>query len=107
MGIKGHMENAAKRPKTEKPTLEAIKYNSGKLQLLDQKKLPFGFSYINVESVQDGWTAIREMNVRGAPLIAISAALSLCVEAYQKRADDATVDAAAAWLLQQLDFLKT
>ncbi len=45
------------------PTLEAIKFNNDSLELLDQLKLPFETSYINIESVQDGWSAINEMKV--------------------------------------------
>lgn len=44
-------------------TLEAIKYNNGKLQLLDQLKLPFETTYLDIETVQDGWNAIHKMNV--------------------------------------------
>lgn len=44
-------------------TLEAIKFNNGKLELLDQLKLPFETSYIRIETVQDGWDAINKMNV--------------------------------------------
>ena len=62
------------------PTLVAIKYEHGTLQLLDQLQLPFTFTYIPITSVQQGWQAIRNMNVRGAPAIAITAALSVCVE---------------------------
>lgn len=44
-------------------SLEAIKFKNGKLELLDQLKLPFSTSYISIESVQDGWDAISEMKV--------------------------------------------
>lgn len=44
-------------------TLEAIKYNNGKLELLDQLKLPFESVYLNIETIQDGWNAIHKMNV--------------------------------------------
>ncbi len=44
-------------------SLEAIKYKDGKLELLDQLKLPHETIYLNIETLQDGWKAINEMNV--------------------------------------------
>ena len=46
-------------------SLEAIKFKNGKLEILDQLKLPFETIYITLETVQDGWDAISEMKVRG------------------------------------------
>ena len=46
-------------------SLEAIKYKNGKLELLDQLKLPFESIYIKIDTIQDGWKAINEMRVRG------------------------------------------
>jgi methylthioribose-1-phosphate isomerase len=44
-------------------TLEAIKFNNGSLEILDQLKLPFQTDYLKVETIQDGWLAINEMKV--------------------------------------------
>ena len=44
-------------------SLEAIKYQDGKLELLDQLRLPHETIYLNIETLQDGWKAINEMNV--------------------------------------------
>lgn len=65
-------------------SLLAIKYERGKLELLDQRLLPFESTYILVESPQAAHDAIRSMVVRGAPAIGCTAAL-----------------ATAAWLVQQ------
>ena len=46
-------------------SLEAIKYKNGKLEILDQLKLPFESVYINIGTIQDGWKSIHEMRVRG------------------------------------------
>jgi len=88
-------------------TLEAIKYKNGSLQLLDQLQLPFKFEYLDIQTTQQGWQAIRDMNVRGAPAIAIAAALSLSVEALAMRAELTSTEAACEWLCTKLDFLKT
>ena len=62
------------------PTLEAIRYSRGKLQLLDQLKLPTETVFMDVPDCDACWTAIKDMNVRGAPAIAIAAALALAVD---------------------------
>ena len=69
------------------PTLEAIKYERGSLQLLDQTKLPREFLYLPIPDAEAGWEAIKAMNVRGAPAIAISAVLSLAVECEGRRGE--------------------
>lgn len=60
--------------------LEAIRYQRGSLQLLEQRRLPQDTEWVQVCTAKDGWQAIRDMTVRGAPAIGISAALSLAVE---------------------------
>ncbi|KAF2206035.1 Methylthioribose-1-phosphate isomerase [Delitschia confertaspora ATCC 74209] len=60
--------------------LQAIKYSRGQLEILDQLKLPHAEEYDHVYSSTDAWHAIKEMRTRGAPAIAIVAALGLAVE---------------------------
>ena len=59
--------------------LQAIKYRRGKLQILDQLKLPYQEDFLEVSSPEDAWDVIKNMQVRGAPAIAIVAALSVAV----------------------------
>ena len=59
--------------------LQAIKYSRGKLEILDQLRLPHEEVFVNIQTVQDAWDAIHSMQVRGAPAIAIVAALSIAV----------------------------
>ncbi|KAK2812344.1 S-methyl-5-thioribose-1-phosphate isomerase [Emmonsiellopsis sp. PD_5] len=61
-------------------SLQAIKYHRDGLEVLDQLQLPHVEKYDPIHSAKDGWHAIKEMRVRGAPAIAIVAALSLAVE---------------------------
>lgn len=61
-------------------SLQAIKYDGDHVLILDQLKLPHIEEYVAVRTAQEGWHAIREMRVRGAPAIAIVAILSLAVE---------------------------
>ncbi|XP_064614324.1 LOW QUALITY PROTEIN: methylthioribose-1-phosphate isomerase-like [Liolophura sinensis] len=60
--------------------LEAIRYERGKLDILDQLLLPHDTDYIEVQNVDQGWNVIKKMQVRGAPAIAIVGSLSLAVE---------------------------
>ena len=46
-------------------TLEAIKYVRGKLQVLDQLKLPHEFVYDDVSSCEEAFDCIKSMRVRG------------------------------------------
>lgn len=61
-------------------SLQAIRYQRGSLELLDQLRLPFESVFIPIKSCKDAFLAIKDMNVRGAPAIAISAVLSLAVD---------------------------
>lgn len=72
--------------------LQAIKYQRGKLQILDQLKLPYQEIFVDITSSQDAWNAIKKMQVRGAPAIAIVAALSLAVwlESYLRENGEAS-----------------
>eukprot|EP00118_Oscarella_pearsei_P012447 m.91760 g.91760 ORF g.91760 m.91760 type:complete len:359 (+) comp36709_c0_seq6:3216-4292(+) len=65
-------------------SLVAIKYERGRLEVLDQLQLPLKSVYKCVDTVQDGWDVIRQMKVRGAPAIAIVGALSVAVELHRR-----------------------
>ncbi|CAG0896167.1 unnamed protein product [Cyprideis torosa] len=86
-------------------TLEAIKYNNGKLRILDQLRLPEESVFIEIETVEDGWTVINKMQVRGAPAIAIVGCLSLAVElhtvSFQTHYD------LLSWVTEKVDYLVT
>lgn len=57
-----------------KESFETIRMEDGKLILLDQRKLPGEIAYITAETVEDVYCAIKDMAVRGAPLIGSTAA---------------------------------
>ncbi|KAF7995667.1 hypothetical protein HCN44_006774 [Aphidius gifuensis] len=69
-------------------TLEAIKWENGKLEILDQILLPAITRYVPVRGVEDGWKVINKMQVRGAPAIAIVGCLSLAVELQNEKLQD-------------------
>uniref|UniRef100_A0A2P2MA57 Methylthioribose-1-phosphate isomerase n=1 Tax=Rhizophora mucronata TaxID=61149 RepID=A0A2P2MA57_RHIMU len=85
--------------------LQSICYKRGSLQLLDQRKLPLETVYLDIHDSTDGWSAIRDMVVRGAPAIAITAALSLAVEVFNLESFDGTASDAASFLGKKLNYL--
>lgn len=86
--------------------LEAIRYKSGHLQILNQLKLPHQEEYDEVRSAEDGWHAIKDMRTRGAPAIAIVAALSLAVELQNTTISD-KAEEVAAFIIEKLNYLVT
>lgn len=89
--------------------LEAIQYSRGSLRILNQLALPHETIFEPVSTVQDGHAAIKTMKTRGAPAIAIVAALSLAVEVNDRHSKGEFKNAAEAskFLLDSLEYLKT
>jgi len=67
------------------------------VEVIDQTKLPHEFALIRLETPEDCARAIRDMNVRGAPLIGATAAYGICL-ALRADPSDAALDAACAML---------
>jgi methylthioribose-1-phosphate isomerase len=88
--------------------LQAIKYMRGKLEVLDQLRLPHEFHYDNVATAEEAFDTIKSMRVRGAPAIAIVAALALAVELHNgtKLAANASADETIVHIDERLDCLK-
>jgi methylthioribose-1-phosphate isomerase len=51
--------------------------NPESVQVIDQRKLPFLFEIFELKTVEDAFFAIKEMVVRGAPLIGVTAAYGM------------------------------
>lgn len=63
------------QPQAQAPgVLEPLQWDDGALLLLDQRLLPGQTVYLRLTTPQEVWEAIRELKVRGAPAIGISAA---------------------------------
>lgn len=86
--------------------LEAIKYEPGVLRVLDQLQLPHSESYDHIATTQDAWEAIKSMRVRGAPAIAIVAALGLAVELHNCKMPEEAAKTAIL-IEERLDYLVT
>jgi methylthioribose-1-phosphate isomerase len=90
--------------------LEAIRYtNEGlpRLEILDQLQLPHTSHYDAILTAEDGWQAIRHMRTRGAPAIAIVAALSLAVELGASKIGGGTAAEARDFIHGRLAYLVT
>ncbi|KAJ2058398.1 S-methyl-5-thioribose-1-phosphate isomerase [Coemansia sp. S146] len=90
--------------------LQAIRWARPRLDVLDQLLLPHASTYIDVGSSADGHRAIATMQTRGAPAIAIVAALSLAAEllgSSRQVVAQLEAESAAAFVEQRLDYLAT
>lgn len=67
------------------PTVE---WNNGVVRLLDQSRLPEHVEFLDCKDYQTVATAIRELKVRGAPAIGITAAMGVALGAQAVQAQD-------------------
>ncbi|RDW77260.1 methylthioribose-1-phosphate isomerase [Coleophoma cylindrospora] len=85
--------------------LEAIKYERGTLDVLDQLRLPHETHFDRVSTCEEAFDCIKAMRVRGAPAIAIVAALALAVE-LEKQTDGCTKkEDLVKYINHKLDYL--
>lgn len=86
--------------------LQAIRYSRGQLEILDQLKLPHAEEYDHIYSSTDAWHAIKEMRTRGAPAIAIVAALALAVELTNMKLSS-VAEEVKIFIIEKLNYLVT
>jgi S-methyl-5-thioribose-1-phosphate isomerase len=89
------------------------------LKVLDQLLLPHTVSYIDIEHIDTAWQVIRSMQVRGAPLIALTAVLGLSVHLQRHAATElansgsqhpttgSAANAVQSYVQEKLDYLAT
>jgi len=72
----------------EKP-MRTIEWDSaaGRLKLIDQRDLPSRLTYVHLKNYQETAEAIRNMTVRGAPAIGITAAYGMALAGIQSKAN--------------------
>jgi methylthioribose-1-phosphate isomerase len=71
--------------------------DAGTVSVIDQTRLPFEFEVVALRSLEDAARAIRDMIVRGAPLIGVTAAYGVAL-AMREDPSDAMLDRAVATL---------
>jgi len=67
------------RHSTAAPRYDPVRYERGRLTVLDQTRLPRETVYAALTELDQVETAIRTLQVRGAPLIGIAAAYGVCI----------------------------
>ncbi len=75
------------------------------VQIIDQRRLPHRYEVFDLRSHADGAFAIREMLVRGAPLIGATAAWSLYLAALEANRAGLAGDAARSFIREAADAL--
>eukprot|EP00759_Apiculatamorpha_spiralis_P052353 PhF_6_TR5669/c0_g1_i2/m.8347/K08963/mtnA; methylthioribose-1-phosphate isomerase len=88
-------------------TLIAIKYTRGELDILNQRLIPMKFEYDRCTTVENAHEAIVTMRVRGAPAIAVVAALAVAVDAIHTIPKDSSPPQVADEIKKKLDYLAT
>lgn len=76
--------------------------NNDTVQVIDQRKLPFQFETVDLKTVEDTFFAIKEMVVRGAPLIGVTAAYGMYLALLKFDGDDLET-----YLNEKADYLKS
>ena len=71
-------------------TVEPVKFQEGRLIILDQTRLPSEEVYEELQTKEAVWDAIYKLKVRGAPAIGVAAAYGLCVAVRGCGEDDLT-----------------
>ena len=66
--------------------MRTIEWREGVVLTIDQRFLPLREEWIEIRNCMDAASAIKEMKVRGAPLIGVTAAYGLALTAYHSRA---------------------
>lgn len=58
---------------------DSVRWENGRLVILDQTELPIKVEYKELTSLVEVWEAIRQLKVRGAPAIGIAAGYGICL----------------------------
>ncbi len=74
---------------TQSAYYQTVSWQNGKVRLIDQTLLPAQLVYIECDTVESLWEAIRSLRVRGAPAIGIASAFGVAIAAIRAAASDA------------------
>jgi len=64
--------------------VEALHWGEDRLRIIDQTRLPGEVAYLQLETLESVWQAIRRLQVRGAPAIGVCAAYGVLVGVQEK-----------------------
>ncbi|HUK29351.1 MAG TPA: S-methyl-5-thioribose-1-phosphate isomerase [Candidatus Acidoferrales bacterium] len=65
--------------------VKTVEWVNGRVRMIDQTKLPYKFTYVNLQNYHQVAAAIKGMIVRGAPAIGAAAAMGLALTANANR----------------------
>jgi methylthioribose-1-phosphate isomerase len=88
---------------TTLPLPRSVQWNDTHITLLDQQALPLSIEYLELQTLEDVWDAIKTLKVRGAPAIGITAAFGLALAA--SRYEEDNISAFKARLDKDRDYL--
>lgn len=71
--------------------VDTISWKNGKVRFIDQTLLPGKLKFVESDSVERLWTAIKRLEVRGAPAIGIAGALGAVLAAYSARSSSVSI----------------
>jgi methylthioribose-1-phosphate isomerase len=84
--------------------MRSVEWNKGQVRMIDQKRIPWELTHVDLPNYQAVAAAITDMTVRGAPAIGASAAFGMALAAQQSSAQ--TIDALLDDLRQAATTLK-
>ncbi len=67
---------------------DTMTYSNGVMTIIDQTKLPTELVLLDIDNIKDGWEAIKQLKVRGAPAIGIAAAYTLYISVKDFEGED-------------------
>ena len=71
-----------------KPVIKTLWWKSGRLYIIDQRKLPEKEKIRELKSIRDVWESIRNLSIRGAPAIGCVAAYGIALSALKAETKD-------------------
>ena len=71
-----------------RPVIKTVWWEKNKLYIIDQRALPGREKIIELKSVRDVWSAIRNLSIRGAPAIGCVAAYGIALSALNTGTSD-------------------
>jgi methylthioribose-1-phosphate isomerase len=80
--------NKCKKQKMDDSKVKTLIWDNKSLKLIDQRKLPFEEIYVDCKTAEDVGLAIKDMIVRGAPALGVTAAYGAALAARQYTGND-------------------
>lgn len=88
---------------TTLPLPRSVQWNDTHITLLNQQALPLSIEYLELQTLENVWDAIKTLKVRGAPAIGITAAFGLALAA--SRYEETNIHAFKARLDKDRNYL--